>query len=183
MGEHLARTTDSEAADIADIADEDGLRRAFAAHGGELLCFARRSLGDHGAAEEVLQETFVRAWRASERFDPSLGTLRTWLFAIARRLVIDHARARAVRRTEPIAEALADPLDAVERAMVGWQVEEALRRLRPEHRDVIVETYYRGRSGREVARALGIPEGTVRSRTFYALQSLRLVLDEMGWDR
>lgn len=167
-----------------DIADESGLRAAFLTHGGEILGFARRSLGDAGAAEEVVQETFVRAWRARDRFDPNLGSLRTWLFAIARRLVIDHARSRALRRTEPLSLELhgADEGDDIERAMLGWQVEEALRRLRPEHRQVLVETYYKARPGRDVAHDLGIPEGTVRSRLFYALQSLRLVLEEMGWD-
>ncbi len=67
--------------------------------------------------------------------------------------------------------------------MLGWQVEEAIRRLRPEHRQVLIETYYRGRVARDMALELGIPEGTVRSRLFYALRSLRLVLDEMGWDQ
>jgi RNA polymerase sigma-70 factor, ECF subfamily len=168
---------------VTEAADEEGLRGAFLAHGGELYGYARRSLGDAGAAEDVIQETFVRAGRARARFDPDLGSLRTWLFAIERRVVIDHARARAVRQTSPLPVDMAQVGDDIERALLGWQVEEALRRLRPEHRRVLVETYYRGRSGREVAMELGIPEGTVRSRLFYALQSLRLTLDEMGWNR
>jgi len=155
---------------------------AFLAHGGELYGYARRSLGDPRAAEDVVQETFIRAWRARDRFDTGLGTLRTWLFTIARRVVIDHARARAIRQTEPLQADLAVE-DDVENAMVGWQVEEALRRLRPDHRQVLVETYYRGRSGREVAEELGIPEGTVRSRLFYGLRTLRLALEEMGWEQ
>ena len=96
--------------------------------------------------------------------------------------MIDHARSRALRRTEPLEVDVAVGDDDVERALTGWQVEEAVRRLRPEHRQVLVETYYRGRSGREVAAELGVPEGTVRSRLFYALRSLRLTLDEMGWE-
>ena len=168
---------------VAEAADAEGLRAAFVAHSGELYGFARRSLSDSGAAEEVVQETFIRAWRARQRFDPELGSLRTWLFAIERRIVIDHARSRAVRQTTALPEDLAQIGDDIERALVGWQVDEALRRLRHEHRRVLVETYYRGRSGREVALELGIPEGTVRSRLFYALQSLRLTLDEMGWAR
>lgn len=168
---------------VTEAADEAGLRAAFLAHSGELYGYARRSLNDAGAADEVVQETFIRAWRARERFDPDLGSLRTWLFAIERRIVIDHARSRALRQTNPLPEDMAQVGDDIEKALVGWQVEEALRRLRPEHRQVLVETYYRGRSGREVAIELGIPEGTVRSRLFYALQSLRLTLDEMGWDQ
>jgi len=168
---------------VIESADEEGLRSAFLAYSGELYGYARRSLADAGAADEVVQETFIRAWRARERFDPELGSLRTWLFAIERRIVIDHARSRALRQTNPLPADIAQVGDDIERALVGWQVEEALRRLRPEHRQVLVETYYRGRSGREVAVELGIPEGTVRSRLFYALQSLRLTLDEMGWDQ
>ena len=182
-GRTARRSGSRRAEPVAEAADEAGLRAAYVAHSGELYGYARRSLGDSGAAEEVVQETFIRAWRARQRFDPDLGSLRTWLFAIERRIVIDHARSRALRQTQPLPDDLAQIGDDLERALVGWQVEEALRRLRPEHRHVLVETYYRGRSGREVAIELGIPEGTVRSRLFYALQSLRLTLDEMGWDR
>ncbi len=164
-------------------ADEAGLHSAFLAHGPELFGFARRSLDDNGAAEEVVQETFVRAWRARHRFDPNLGTLRTWLFAIERNVVIDHARSRSMRRTEPLGQDIAAERDDLEHAMIGWQVEEAVRRLRPEHRQVLLEVYYKSRSSREVAGELGIPEGTVRSRLFYALRSLRLTLEEMGWER
>jgi RNA polymerase sigma-70 factor (ECF subfamily) len=166
-----------------ESADENGLRSAFVTHGGELYGFARRSLGDTGAAEDVVQETFIRAWKARDRFDTNLGTLRTWLFTIARRVVIDHARSRAVRQADPLPSDIGFAHDEVETAMVGWQVEEAMRRLRPEHRQVLVETYYRGRSGRDIAASLEIPEGTVRSRLFYALRTLRLTLEEMGWDR
>jgi len=165
-----------------ETADEAGLHDAFVTHGGELFGFARRALDDSSAAEEIVQETFVRAWRARHRFDPGLGTLRTWLFAIERNVVIDHARARTIRKTEPLTEDLAVDGDDVERAMVGWQVEEAVRRLRADHRQVLLETYYRGRSSKDVAAELGIPEGTVRSRLFYALRSLRLALEEIGWE-
>lgn len=166
--------------------DASGLRTAFLAHGAELYRFARRSLRDAGAAEDVVQETFVRAWRARDRFDPELGTLRTWLFAITRRLVIDHGRARSVRPFIPLSEAADDQTpaastdDDLERAMVIWHVEEAIDRLSPEHRRVLVDTYYRGRKAGEIALDLGVPEGTVRSRLFYALQALRLNMDEIG---
>ncbi len=173
----------------SEAADAGGLRQAFLAHGAELYRFARRSLGDAGAAEDVVQETFIRAWRARDRFDPELGTLRTWLFAITRRLIIDHVRARRARPwaapTDPMGREEALPGaddDHLERAMTVWNVEEAIKRLRPEHRQVLVDTYYRGRRAREIAEEIGVPEGTVRSRLFYALQSLRLNLDEMGWD-
>ena len=76
---------------------ERDVREAYAAHAGELYGFAVRSLGDAGLAEEAVQETFLRAWRAGERFDPQIGSLRTWLFAILRNVVIDLGRARAAR--------------------------------------------------------------------------------------
>ena len=68
---------------------ERDVREAYAAHSGELYGFAMRSLGDSGLAEEAVQETFVRAWRAGERFDPDIGSLRTWLFAILRKYQAD----------------------------------------------------------------------------------------------
>src|SRR5215469_3048832 len=79
------------------LANDDGVRTVYAAHGSELYRFALRSLGDRGLAEEAVQETFVRAWQAADRFDDALGSLRTWLFAIIRNVVIDLSRARAVR--------------------------------------------------------------------------------------
>jgi len=172
----------SVTATAGELADEQVLTAAFTAHGGELYGYARRSLGDSGLAEEAVQETFVRAWRSRDRFDPSLGGIRTWLFAIERRIIIDLARKRAVRSFDRLPHELPPEDSELDQAMRGWLVEEALRRLRPEHRTVVVEIYFRGRPSGEVATLLGIPEGTVRSRLFYALKALRLALDEIGWD-
>src|SRR5262245_64859218 len=82
---------------LGALTDERDVREAYAAHAAELFGFAVRSLGDAGLAEEAVQETFLRAWRAGERFDPQIGSLRTWLFAILRNVVIDLGRARAAR--------------------------------------------------------------------------------------
>ena len=82
--------------------DAGGLRAAFLTHGGELYGYARRRLTDPGLAEEAVQETFLRAWKARKRFDPSLGTMRGWLFAIERHVVIDLARALTRRPTDPL---------------------------------------------------------------------------------
>jgi RNA polymerase sigma-70 factor, ECF subfamily len=160
---------------------ERDVRDAYAAHSGELYGFALRSLGDAGLAEEAVQETFLRAWRAGDRFDPEIGSLRTWLFAILRNVVIDLGRARAVR--PKLAEGGVEPaVEPLEQALLSWQVEEALRRLGDDHRRVLVETYYRGRPYAEVAAELGIPEGTVKSRVYYGLRALRVVLEEMGYE-
>lgn len=169
--------------------DERGLEAAYAAHAGEMFGFAVRSLNDRSLAEEAVQETFVRAWRFNDRFDPELGSVRGWLFAILRHVVIDIARSRALW-PEPTADdvivvaadATGSPEDRLEQALVAWQIEEALRRIGDDHRRVVLETYYRRRPYAEVAADLGIPEGTVKSRVYYALRALRLALEEMGWD-
>lgn len=167
-----------------ESADEAGLREAFLAHGGELFGFARRSLNSKESAEDVVQETFARAWRSRSRFDSTLGTLRTWLFTIERRVILDVSAQQRKSQLRPLEEGL-EPVeeDHVERAMLGWQMEFALQRLDPEHRIVITELYFNGRSGREVAELLSLPEGTVRSRAFYALRVLRLLMEEAGWDQ
>ena len=144
---------------VSESADAAGLRVAFLTHGGELYGYARRSLGDPRAAEDVVQETFIRAWRARDRFDTNLGTLRTWLFTIARRVVIDHARARAIRQTEPLPADIAGTDDDVENAMVGWQVEEALSRLRPDHRQVLDRDLLPGPLGTRGGRRARHPRG------------------------
>jgi RNA polymerase sigma-70 factor, ECF subfamily len=163
------------------LSRERDVREAYAAHAGELYGFAVRSLGDSGLAEEAVQETFLRAWRAGDRFDPTIGSLRTWLFAILRNVVIDLGRARAIR--PGVAEGGAEPsVEPLDDALLAWQVEEAMRRIGEDHRRVIVETYYRGRPYAEVAEELGVPEGTVKSRVYYGLRALRVVLEEMGYE-
>ncbi len=168
---------------MAELSSERDVREAYAAHSGELYGFALRSLGDAGLAEEAVQETFVRAWRAGERFDPRIASLRTWLFAILRNAVIDLGRARAARPRLSAVEAGIEPsVEPLEQALLSWQVEEAMRRIGEDHRRVLVETHYRGRPYAEVAAELGVPEGTVKSRVYYGLRALRVVLEEMGYE-
>jgi RNA polymerase sigma-70 factor, ECF subfamily len=166
---------------LGALSCERDVREAYAAHSGELYGFAARSLGDRGLAEEAVQETFLRAWRFGERFDPQVGSLRTWLFAIMRNVVIDLGRARAIR--PGLAESDIEPsIEPIDDALIAWQVEEAMRRIGEQHRKVLVETYYRGRPYAEVATELGVPEGTVKSRVYYGLRALRVVLEEMGYE-
>jgi RNA polymerase sigma-70 factor, ECF subfamily len=168
-----------------DLDDEEVLRAAYAAHADELLGFAQNHLHDKGLAEEAVQETFLRAWRSASSFDASVGSLRTWLFAICRNVVTDLARRRAVRpmvgNPDEASEMVDVTDDVFDRSLTAFQVEEALRRLTEDHRRVLVETYYRGRPAGEVANELSVPEGTVRSRQYYALRALKLALEEMGW--
>jgi RNA polymerase sigma-70 factor (ECF subfamily) len=166
---------------------DDTLKRAYDAHGGELYRFALRASGDRGAAEDVVQETFLRAWRASDRYDPALASMRTWLFAIARNVIIDQARARGSRPFAAVVSAAESPEavdqlagDVFDQVLSRWLVEEALRHIGDEHRHVIVETYLRGRPQAEVAAELGVPPGTVRSRLFYGLKAVRSAMNDLG---
>jgi RNA polymerase sigma-70 factor, ECF subfamily len=174
----------TRAARAGGLGSEAGLRAAWEAHAGELGGFARRALRDPGAAEDVVQETFVRAWRAWRRFDPARGTMRAWLFAICRNVLCDVERARAVRPPLVACEPRADEGGAVdpgfERALLGLHVEQALGRLAPHHRQVLVEVALRDRPVAEVARRLGVPEGTIHSRVFYASRAMRTALVETG---
>ena len=161
----------------------EALRELYRAYSGELFGFSLNALGERGAAEELVQEVFTRAWRHADRYDPSRASVRTWLYQIARHAIIDARRRASVRPGLPMHEPgpNSEPLgESVEQAMLGWQVAMALERLSPDHRQMIRLAHVQGLSVREIAERLGLPEGTVKSRTWYALRSLRLVLEEMG---
>jgi len=160
---------------------EDLLRALHDKHATALLVFVRRLTGDRGQAEDIVQETLLRAWRHASRLPPD--GIRPWLFTTARRLVIDAHRARSARPKETDAElpamVAADEIDA---ALDAALVLDAIRTLTREHREVLVDSFYRGRTAAEIAADRGLPAGTVRSRIFYALRALRLALQERGVD-
>lgn len=164
-------------------ASELDLRHLHDAHAPELYGFAVRTLGDRGAAEDAVQEVFLRAWLKADAYRPERGPVRAWLFGIARNHIIDVIRARAARPALGFGEpadvgALDEDLQRIEERVV---LAEALARLTPDHRAAIVEVAIRERTVTEAAAALGVPPGTVKSRVFYALKALRLVLEELGW--
>lgn len=174
-----------------DLSADSGLRAAYSAHGGELYRFALRGLGDPGLAQDAVQETFLRAWQSASRYDPSLASLRVWLFAIARNVMIDLHRRRARASFAPVAseasaeaegetDGLLRKADPTEQVLNRRVVVQALGQLTAEHREVIVETYLRGRSYDELAGTTGVAAGTLRSRSFYALKALRVAMKEMG---
>lgn len=167
--------------------DEAELLRALhAEHADALYAHAVRLCGgDRQRAEDLVQETLLRAWRHPDALDPDRGSVRAWLFTTARHLAIDAWRRRSVRVSEVVTDALPEPPaeDETDRAVEAWTVAEALARLTPAHREVLLECFYRGRSVAEAATRLGVPAGTVKSRTHYALRSLRLALEELGVTR
>jgi RNA polymerase sigma-70 factor, ECF subfamily len=161
----------------------EALRELYRAYAGELLGFALNALGERGAAEEIVQEVFTRAWRHADRYDPARGSVRTWLYQITRHAIIDMRRRASARPALAGSDALfetAAPGDSIEQAMLGWQVAAALERLTPEHRQMIRLAHFQGLSVREISERCELPIGTVKSRTWYALRSLRLALEEMG---
>ncbi|MEU9479362.1 sigma-70 family RNA polymerase sigma factor [Streptomyces sp. NPDC048191] len=167
--------------------DEELLRALYAEHAGPLFHYVLRlTSGDRQWAEDVVQETLLRAWQHPAAFEPERGPARAWLCTVARRLVIDQHRARRARPAEVGGEALERAAertpgeDRIEQALQSWAVAEAVRALSADHRAVLLEVYYRGRSVAQAAEALGIPPGTVKSRTYYALHALKLALRERG---
>jgi len=158
------------------------LRTLHDEHGAALWRYALRLTGgDSAQAQDVVQETLIRAWRNPAAFAPERGSPRPWLYAVARRIVIDdhhsaHARHEATRAQVPDA-GVPDATDALDDRDV---VRQALARLSPEHRAVLRECYYRQRSVEEAAAILGIAPGTVKSRTHYAIRALRIALEELG---
>ena len=162
---------------------ESGLRALYDAHAIALLGYAMRLCGgDRARAEDLVQETLVRAWRHLDVLDPSAAPVRPWLFTVAQHLAIDAHRAREARPHEVGEGALAgvSGLDELAAVLDRIVVVDALAALSPEHRAVLVETYYGGRTVAEAARVLGIPPGTVKSRCYYALRALKLALAERG---
>ena len=161
---------------------EEPIETLHRLHSPKLLNYLiRLTLGDRRQAEDLLQETMLRAWQHLRRNPSQLETLQPWLYTVARRLVIDNIRSRKSRPTEVIADDLRvvpEPTDAIDGLLTQQAMREALQQLKPEHREVLVEIYFRGSGLNEVAERLGIPPGTVKSRTHYALRTLRTALDK-----
>ena len=159
---------------------EDALRVLYRDHATALLAFAEWFTEDRAAAEDAVQETFLRAWRHLPRLLDDGRPLRPWLRQVLRRVLIDTAR---VARAHPVS--LLDDVLIDRQVDGGYEVlldrgllARALDQLSPAHRQVLVETYYRDVPAQRLAATLGIPAATVRTRLHYALRALRGLLTE-----
>ncbi|MDH6707591.1 RNA polymerase sigma-70 factor (ECF subfamily) [Kitasatospora sp. MAA19] len=160
--------------------DPETLAEIYRLHGGYLLrALLRATHGDRGKAEDILQETLLRAWQNPAALAAGAEQSRPWLFTVARRIAIDHHRMAAARAKEMIGEPMEDrPLneDPYEQVVAARDIALALRRVQKHHREVLVELHLRDHSVLEAAARLGVPPGTVKSRNFYAIRALRPVL-------
>ena len=152
---------------------------------GPLLLFVLRlTAGDRQPAEDIVQETMVRAWREAGRLDLSKPSLMPWLATVARRIVIDEQRRKRARPSEiggaEVVERAPVAADETEHLLRKVLVAEALQALSAAHREVLNETILRDRTVNQAAEVLGVPVGTVKSRVYYALKALRVVLAERG---
>ena len=162
---------------------EGFVRRLCVDHGDAVFGWALTRFGDRRDAEEVVAETMVRAWRGHGQFDPGRGSERAWVFGIARNTAVDHFRRgrrhlRLVSDSEISEEVVTD--DSVERIAEATLVRDALEVVSDLHREVLVLAHYGGMTVQEIAARLGVPTGTVKSRLYYAMRSLRAALEERG---
>ena len=156
------------------------IRQLYCRHAGALHVYVERFCTDRSSADDVVQETFIRAWRHLPQLSADDRPIRPWLFRVARNLLIDAERAA---RSRPITVQAWPDEDAgtdcgLEQVLDRQLVSAALEHLSPAHRTVLVETFYNGGSLVALAHELGIPHGTARSRLHYALQALRQQIRE-----
>jgi RNA polymerase sigma-70 factor (ECF subfamily) len=171
--------------DVTARAPEASMRELYDAHGSFLFRYLLRHTRDWHKAEDILQETLVRAWRHPNARSADGEWSRPWLVTVARRIAIDHVRTAMARPNEYGDERLEErPAldDEMNRLIDIGEVRAALETLPDRLRDVLNEVYIRDRSVAETAEALAVPRGTVKSRTFYALKALREALLERGFN-
>jgi RNA polymerase sigma-70 factor, ECF subfamily len=160
------------------------MRVLYDEHAAALWRYAVRLTGDSARAEDVVQETLLRAWQHPEVTDDRERSARAWLFTVARNLIIDERRSARFRNESevPNPERTHDRAgpDEVDSALDRMLLSGAMAQLSPDHRAVIRRAYYQGWTTAQIAADLGIAEGTVKSRLHYGVRALRLKLQEMG---
>jgi RNA polymerase sigma-70 factor (ECF subfamily) len=172
--------------------DADAVAELWSRYAGRVRALGLNlSSYDPSFADDLVQETFTRLWRSAARFNPALGSEPTFVFTVARRAAVDLWR-RSRRSTADRSLDADDPSsaheatgttaqdDAIDQVLTGWVVGDALSSLTANQREVIELAYYGQLSQTEIADRLGIPLGTVKTRTFAALKTLRVALDQRG---
>lgn len=154
-------------------------------HAAALWRYAFRLTRDRTRAEDVVQETLLRAWQHPEVVDNTERSARSWLFTVARNMIIDESRSARARSEVHAADGVPEQAgpDEVNKALDRLLIADAMVGLSAEHRAVIDRSYYRGWTTAQIAADLGIAEGTVKSRLHYAVRALRLTLQELGVTR
>jgi RNA polymerase sigma-70 factor, ECF subfamily len=158
------------------------LRRLYGRYERRLYGFGLRLLGEPGLAEELVQETWVRLWQSAPRFDPQRGTVRAFLFTIARRVAADLWRRPSSRSLGAEREDAASVEAAADDVLLAVTVRDAMESLSPAHREVLELVYDEDLKLADIADRLGVPLGTVKTRAHHALRGLRRALEERGWD-
>jgi RNA polymerase sigma-70 factor (ECF subfamily) len=182
-----APTTRSASGNESIISDPQAalMRGLYDEHAAALRRYSVRLTGDAASAEDVVQETLLRAWQHPEVTEEHERPVRAWLFTVARNIIIDERRTARFRRESATSELERiddrDGMDEVDAALDRMLLSDALARLSPAHRAVIRRSYYQGWTTAQIAADLNIPEGTVKSRLHYAVGALRLALQEMGY--
>lgn len=159
--------------------DREAFETLYDRYAGPVYSLALKMLGDRQAAEEVAQDVFLAVWRAARDFDPARGGARSWVLALAHHKSVDALRRQRLRSTEPLpttATADADVAREALRSVTGAEVRRALEALSDGQREAIVFAYYGGYTQQEIARRLGVPLGTVKTRMRDGMQRLRAVL-------
>jgi RNA polymerase sigma-70 factor, ECF subfamily len=160
------------------------MRDLYDKHAEELRRYAARLTGDRTRAEDIVQETLLKAWQHPEVTGDPAKSPRAWLFTVARNMIIDERRSARFRNESVIADPDVIPdqagPDEVNSALNRMLLSSALAQLSADHRIVIRRSYREGWTTAQIAADLHIPEGTVRSRLHYAMHALRLALHAMG---
>jgi RNA polymerase sigma-70 factor (ECF subfamily) len=159
--------------------DEDAVAEIYREHGPMLRRVVWRATSDADRVDDIVQEVILRVWRQA----PDADSLRAYLITTARHLIVDQHRAAGRRPRQTRLVEVAEDDAALDRALDQVLVEEALGRLQPNHRDIVRCLYFERLTVAEASRRLGVPEGTVKSRAYYAVRHLRVILDEMGVTR
>jgi RNA polymerase sigma-70 factor (ECF subfamily) len=174
----MAVNTQAPSGELAGDPDA-AIRQLYSHYANALYCYVEQFCPDRASADDIVQETFIRAWRHLPQLSADDRPVRPWLYRVARNLLIDAnraARTRPMSAPGPSAEVGTD--SGMEEVLDRQVVSAALQHLSPAHQSVLVETFYRGGTMATVARELGIPHGTARSRLHYALDALRQHLQE-----